>query len=178
MGRIIISRDLALQGQQPLGSAKPESNDSKPQVFSSLIAKAVGDARTPPEQAAAPAAAHKDASTDVFGRTPEEAREQVSEWQQQEEAVDAVRRQMGLPPINRGYSEAYNSQNLDLKTMQPRGWAPVDSTALAREQSIKDAIQFVNDTRQFNGKPIIEAFGFTRDVVEEARRRAGSTPGS
>lgn len=117
-----------------------------------------------------------EAAKDAFGRTPEEARAQVSEWQQQEEAIDALRRQMGLPPINRGYNADYNPQNLNLETMQPHGWVPVDPAELAREQSIKDAGAYVNDPRQYMGRPIIEAFGFDPKVIEEARRRAGLTP--
>lgn len=115
-----------------------------------------------------------EAAADAFGRTPEAARAQVSEWQQQEEAIDALRRQMGLPPINRGYNADYNPQNLNLQTMQPHGWVSADPAELAREQSIKQAGIYVNDTRQYMGKPIIEAFGFAPDVIEEARRRAGS----
>ncbi len=125
--------------------------------------------------AEAPIAPRGAVQRDAFGRTPEEARAQVTEWQQQEQAIDVLRRQMGLPPINRGYNADYNPQNLDLKTMQPHGWVPVDPAALAREQSIKDAGVYLNDPRQYMGKPIIEAFGFDPDVIEEARRRAGST---
>jgi len=110
---------------------------------------------------------------DAFGRTPQDARAQASEWQQQEETIDVLRRQMGLPPMNRGYNADYNPQNLNLQTMQPQGPVSVDPAELAREQSIKDAGIYVNDPRQFGGRPIIEAFGFAPDVIEEARRRAG-----
>ena len=111
---------------------------------------------------------------DAFGRTPEEARAQVSEWRQQEEEIDVLRRQMGWSPINRGYNADYNPQGLDLKTMQPHGSVPVDPASLAREQAIKQAGIYVNDTRQHLGKPIIEALGFDPDIIQEARRRAGS----
>lgn len=134
---------------------------------SALLATDVGAAGSSSSDVTPP-----EAAKDAFGRTPEEARAQVSEWQQQEEAIDVLRRQMGLSPINRGYNADYNPQNLDLETMQPHGWVSVDPAALAREQSIKDASIYVNDTRQFEGKPIIEAFGFAPDVIEEARRRA------
>jgi hypothetical protein len=122
------------------------------------------------------ALAEQEAVKDAFGRTPEQARAQLSEFQQQEADIDALRRQMGLPPINRGYNADYNPQNLDLQTMQPNGWVPVDPAEMAREQSIKDASIYVNDPRQYMGRPIIEAFGFAPEIIEEARRRAGSAP--
>lgn len=134
-------------------------------------------AQTDDRHAAASTTAPEASGKDSFGRTAEEARAQVAEWQRQEAEIDSIRRQMGLPPINRGYTADYNPQNLDLKTMQPHGWVPVDPAVLAREQSIKDAAIYLSDSRQFMGKPIIEAQGFAPDVIEEARRRAGLAGG-
>ena len=130
-------------------------------------------ARVHTAQAQALAAGNDAVGRDAFGRTAEQARAQVSECQQQEASIDALRRQMGFAPINRGYNADYNPQNLDLKTMQPHGWVAVDPAELAREQSIKDATVYLNDTGQYQGKPIIEARGFHPDIIQEARRRAG-----
>ncbi len=42
--------------------------------------------------------------TDAFGRTPEQARSQVAEFERQEWEIDQYRKKQGLPAINRGFN--------------------------------------------------------------------------